>query len=686
MPLRGISLLDLLATVPGAGLIPSDVANQLENLAVLDHTSTASGGAFVHYGTVRSVADMGLPALQSWPVEIPGLNEGLPFQLTFTRAAATTSGSTLEGAPTEWRLDLMLKQVSIVIPDLKPAKPAGGSGVNALHLVADASRSRVRIYGSGTFRIASTATSGGVVARFVDQPDTFDPAAPTGTVLTLGFDPPSFFFGDSQFGLTVDRLTYDDDENYTPPEIEARGHDPSWRGISIKEATFFPPPNLPVLGDVSVGVRDVLLGSPFGIQGEVRLEFGQTPVDPANVTYLQLVDGRYQSMGAASGSADDGYEIEFLPNTPASAQVRVQLGSGAMADWWLPARTNNEDFVSNTNDSGQFEAEDGSLITFRTHETAQDGSDALSPMVGTLYKHSAADSGHAPQIKVTLAGSDKPNCVSLRGPAEKLAGLVLTADPATDPSLVWSVEMTDDVPGDTGATFTLPTLDGPKFLNVVLTDSKGRKRRVQVYVSVDGPLVAGCALSAFDEHGNPMPLHGLDATYNLDPFHSSDAFLGADTPATVSGSTATVPQGELARVTLEASGNPQDPDNPPPAAGGVQELVQVEMVFNDTTELHWGAAKPVDVNDWSPSVLTDWADQFPGAKFIVIGRCCDLPGDDANGIQINKTLADRRASEGANLLAGHDVHARGEQTPFTDSADIAAASARDQLEREPVRR
>ena len=672
MPLRGISLLDLLATVPGAGLIPSDVADQLENLAVLDHTSTASAGAFVHYGTVRSVADMGLPALQSWPVEIPGLNEGLPFQLTFTRAATATSGSTLEGAPTEWRLDLMLKQVSIVIPDLKPAKPAGGSGVNALHLVADATRSRVRIYGSGTFRIASTATSGGVVARFVDQPDTFDPAAPTGTVLTLGFDPPSFFFGDSQFGLTIDRLTYDDDENYTPPEIEARGHDPSWRGISIKEATFFPPPNLPVLGDVSVGVRDVLLGSPFGIQGEVRLEFGQTPVDPANVTYLQLVDGRYQSMGAASGNADDGYEIEFLPNTPASAQVRVQLGSGAMADWWLPARTNNEDFVSNTNDSGQFEAEDGSLITFRTHETAQDGSDALSPMVGTFYKHSTADSGHAPQIKVTLAGSDKPNCVSLRGPAEKLAGLVLTADPATDPSLVWSVEMTDDVPGDTGATFTLPTLDGPRFLNVVLTDSKGRKRRVQVYVAVDGPLVAGCALSAFDEHGNPMPLHGLDSTYNLDPFHSSDAFLGADTPATVSGSTATVPQGELARVTLEASGNPQDPDNPPPAAGGVQELVQVEMVFNDTTELRWGAAKPADANNWSPSALTDWADKFPGAKFIVIGRCCDLPGDDANGTQINKTLADRRASEGASLLAGYDVHARGEQTPFTDSADIAA--------------
>jgi hypothetical protein len=25
---------------------------------------------------------------------------------------------------------------------------------------------------------------------FIDKPDTFDPAAPTGTVLSLGFDPP----------------------------------------------------------------------------------------------------------------------------------------------------------------------------------------------------------------------------------------------------------------------------------------------------------------------------------------------------------------------------------------------------------------------------------------------------------------------------------------------------------------
>ena len=92
MALRGISILDLLATVPGVGLIPSDVSEQLENLAILDHRSTTSLAVYTHYGTIRSVADMGLPALQSWPVEIPGLNRGLPFQLTFTRAVAT-SGS-----------------------------------------------------------------------------------------------------------------------------------------------------------------------------------------------------------------------------------------------------------------------------------------------------------------------------------------------------------------------------------------------------------------------------------------------------------------------------------------------------------------------------------------------------------------------------------------------------------------
>ena len=675
MALRGISILDLLATVPGAGLIPSDVSEQLENLAILEHRSTISGEAYIHYGTIRSVAaDIGLPALQSWPVEIPGLNQGLPFQLTFTRATATT-GSTLEAAPSEWRLDLLIDQVSIVIPDLRPAKPAGGSGVDALHLVPDASRSRVRIYGSGVFRIASTLSSGGVVARFVDEPDTFDPAAPTGTVLSLGFDPPHFFFGDSQFGLTVDRLTYDDAEDYTPPEIEARGHDATWRGISIKQATFYAPPNLPMVGDVSVGVRDVLLGSPFGIQGQVRVEFGQTPLDPSVITYLQLIDGSYKSMGAAIPDAGEGYEIEFLAGTPASAQVRTQLGSGATADWWLPDGKS----VKDANDSGQFEARDGSLLVFRTHEQAQDGSDALAEATRTLFKHGASEGGHAPLINIALAGSEEPNCVSLAGPAEKLEGLTLTAEPGTDQELTWQLGEGADANAGSGASYTLPLLLGPDTLALVLTDGQGRTRRVHVEVTTgsDERLVVGCALSAYDETGAVLALHGVESTFDLEDFHVFGFLAAADKPATLSGSTVTVPKGELARVTLQASGDPGGPDSPPSGPGAAQRWIQVEMSFDQVTEWAWGEQRPGDVSAFSVVAVQNWANKFTGAEFVVIGHCCDI-----GTVQHNTTLAAKRASKGASLLKadGRQVYSRGEQTPFSVAAaeagqDIAAAEA-----------
>jgi hypothetical protein len=665
MALRGISILDLLGSVPGASLIPDDVADQLENLAILDHSSTTSGGAYVHYGTVRSVADMGLPALQSWPVEVPGLNEGLPFQLTFTRASPT-AGSSLEAAPTEWRLDLLLNEVSIVIPDLKPAKPAGGSGVDALHLVADPARSRVRIFGSGVLRIASTVTSGGVIARFVDVPDTFDPAAPTGTVLTLGFDPASFLIGGTQFGLTVDRLTYDDAEDYTPPDIEARGHDATWRGISIKEATFYAPPNLPVLGDVSVGVRDVLLGSPFGLQGELRVEFGQTAFDPSDVLYWQQQNGSFVSMGAASGDAGSGFQVQFLPGTPATAQVRAQLSSGT-ADWTLPGA---DDALAFTNDSGPFEAGEGTVLRFRTHETAQDGSDALSPEIVAQFKHASSDSGAAPQISVTLAGSDKPNCLSLQGPSDKLAGLVLTAQPGTDPDLSWALGDGADASTASGATFTLPSLTAPYSDDLLLTDGSGRVRRLRVQVIESARFVAGCALSAYDENGDPLPLHGIDNTFELDIFHASGGLVWADTPATLSGTTVTVPQGELARMTLEASGDSSQPDSPPPAPGDPQRWIQVEMGFDDVTEYAWGEHRPDGSPTWSMDAVQAWVNAFPGADLVIIGRCCDL-GTAA----YNATLAQRRATTALELItvtSGGQIYARGEQTSFTDAGAQAA--------------
>ncbi|RKG92817.1 hypothetical protein, partial [Corallococcus terminator] len=55
----------------------------------------------------------------------------------------------------------------------------------------------------------------------------------------------------------------------------ARGQSASWQGIAIEEATFYFPGNTPVLGRASLGIKDLLLGSPFGLQLEVNAELGR---------------------------------------------------------------------------------------------------------------------------------------------------------------------------------------------------------------------------------------------------------------------------------------------------------------------------------------------------------------------------------------------------------------------------
>ena len=133
----------------------------------------------------------------------------------------------------------------------------------------------------------------GDLVRFVDWPDPFDPAAPSGAVHRLTFDPVSFFIGGSEIGMIVDRLVFDASTQVTPPEIIARGQTPGWQGIAIAEATLLPATERAARRqDQRSRVRDVLLGSPAGLQGEVQVELGRTPINGAAVQFLQDFDGR----------------------------------------------------------------------------------------------------------------------------------------------------------------------------------------------------------------------------------------------------------------------------------------------------------------------------------------------------------------------------------------------------------
>ena len=137
MTLRGIALVDLLGLPEGSlHLLPNDIRSELEKLSILDYRYTSSPEVHVYYGTVRSLGDAFFPSSLNWPIELPLVNAGVPFQLT-RRRVAPTSGQNLEPAADNFQVDLFLTHASITIPGLRPAKLVDSSGTTAAHLVVD---------------------------------------------------------------------------------------------------------------------------------------------------------------------------------------------------------------------------------------------------------------------------------------------------------------------------------------------------------------------------------------------------------------------------------------------------------------------------------------------------------------------------------------------------------------------
>src|SRR4030042_4572878 len=128
---RGISLFDLLGLPPGSqDLIPPDIRAGLEKLSVREYRSSTSPDAHFYFGTVRSLGDAFFASSLNWPIELPGLNVGVPFQLTRRRRPPNTgAGENLEPAPDNFQIDLFLDRVSIVVPGLRPAQFVASSGV-----------------------------------------------------------------------------------------------------------------------------------------------------------------------------------------------------------------------------------------------------------------------------------------------------------------------------------------------------------------------------------------------------------------------------------------------------------------------------------------------------------------------------------------------------------------------------
>ncbi|MBL8974919.1 MAG: hypothetical protein JNK56_30255, partial [Myxococcales bacterium] len=155
---RGITVLDLIAALPPGlqGFIPANIAQFVELLAIVDHRTHTAGRFYIHHGRVQSATDAGLQLPAGFPLILPGLNRGVPFQFTHDRTALAP-GQTLEPAESLWQLDLFLDQIGVPLPFVKPANRVDSSPAHPGHLVRDTTRTTVQLIGSGVLRIAGGA-------------------------------------------------------------------------------------------------------------------------------------------------------------------------------------------------------------------------------------------------------------------------------------------------------------------------------------------------------------------------------------------------------------------------------------------------------------------------------------------------------------------------------------------------
>lgn len=690
--LRGLSLLDLIGLPVGLdAFIPDVISVPLEKLAVQDLQTTTTPGLQIHRGTVMGVGDaFGLPGIQGWPLQAPGLQTGLPFQLTRYRRLPGT-GDTIEPAPLGWQLDLILDHLSITVPRLKPARRVDSSDTTPRHLVPDTQRSAVRIVGSGVLRICSTAP----FVRFVQAPDPLDPEAPAGAVVQLAFDPPHFFLGGSKFGMTVDRLAYDGSAEFTPAAAAERGQGADWQGLLIREATVYLPPGAPVVGDLSAGVRDLILGSPMGLQGELQVEFG---MNAAGIGQVQLLQSEVNGGEIALPVATMAYQERLVTTTRITGQERARVqaraGNGqAVYQFTLP-----DGQVLRGPESPWFEVADGDTLQVQSVEQADNGEDAVSTPIGFHFHGGVSD--QRPTIRADFetapiqwpGGEACSDVLFISGRLAQLQGIGFAAQlPAgTDPmDLRWRLGSGIGADLGLGQSFraALPPTLGK--LDLVLLDKAQRPRRLRIELVTEGPVVIGGAVGGQmgawvldDDHvATPVALRAIEACHDATRFAAEGLLDSSPCDATIDPTTgqlesSTGTQGAVLAAVLDM-GHPDlgaYADPPDAALPQARRHVQVLMACSTTDPVGWGVdglAAP-----FSMTAVQDWARAFgEGARFVVIGRTCDIGGPDYNA-----ELARRRAQCVADWLqpvvgSSVDLLVRGEY----DAPDAAMDGAVQQI-------
>src|SRR4029079_17690153 len=101
------------------------------------------------------------------------------------------------------------------------------------------------------------------------------------------------------------------------------------------------PRNAPIVGDLSIGLHDLLVGVPpadNGVQGELSIEFGRTPVSPAVVAFTDHDGALETEINAA------GYTLVRLREATSEITATLPAASAGLpadptASWTPPDST-----------------------------------------------------------------------------------------------------------------------------------------------------------------------------------------------------------------------------------------------------------------------------------------------------------------------------------------------------------
>lgn len=636
---RGISILDVLPITTGPAIqAPDPIVEAIGVLTILDHSSTSSPAYHLHEGVLQSILDTLNINTQNWPLRVPGLTHGLPFRLAVARTAA--AGANQEAPPAAWVLDIEVRNVEVMIPGLRAATKAGGSGATPLTLQpvgGPPARQRVRFLAQTYLRF--NGLGGNIVNwTFADAPDPLDPLAPTGRTARVTAQPPSFLFGNSRFGMTVEDVVIDASPLYTPADIEARGHDEIWQGVAYKEASFYFPPNTPLLSNLSITTRDVIAGRPGGLQGEMAIEFGE---DLASTTNAHLTMEKLNADGtvaplAASAPTPGINNVEYtysLPDGQTRMMVRAVFDIGPLVVvpghtdlsvdgvWWqLPDGTQGNSAIT-----PWFELPADTDLRYRlrigdpltapmpaaTPATVPGNRrELITVFVGFHRNNAPAGGGTPPVVNATRDGFLYPNTLHLRGPAASLAGvqLAIVGGGVAD----WDLKLGNNrIQARQTHTWTIPALPaGVQRADLEVSNEHGI-RRIKLDITPSGVLVFGHQDSQVNtspgavtvhQGGRVTPTEVLD-TFLAAPFHARDQHKASPELATTSGNLVTVPQGADAEVEvlIPALGN-TPPVVPPEQPEPVHRAVTVLFNWDEPNPSNGEASDVRLTNEQTPIV------------------------------------------------------------------------------------